>query len=47
MTWSKQNIPHITPTAVIKVDSLIALRDKIKDKVQDVYGVKITYTDFI
>jgi pyruvate dehydrogenase E2 component (dihydrolipoamide acetyltransferase) len=38
MTWSKQNIPHITPTAV---------RDKIKDKVQDVYGVKITYTDFI
>jgi len=47
MTWSKQNIPHITPTAVITVDSLIALRDKIKDKVQDVYGVKITYTDFI
>ncbi len=47
MTFSKQNIPHIISTSVIKVDSLIALRDKIKDKVQDVYGVKITYTDFI
>jgi pyruvate dehydrogenase E2 component (dihydrolipoamide acetyltransferase) len=47
MVFSKQNIPHILLTTVVSVDSLIDLRDKIKDKVAEVYGAKITYTDFI
>ena len=47
MLFSKQNIPHILLTTVVSVDSLIDLRDKIKDKVAEVYGAKITYTDFI
>jgi pyruvate dehydrogenase E2 component (dihydrolipoamide acetyltransferase) len=47
MLFSKQNIPHILLTTVVSVDSMIDLRDKIKDKVAEVYGAKITYTDFI
>ncbi len=47
MTYSKQNIPHIILTSVMDVDALIALREKIKDKVSAVYNTKITYTDFI
>lgn len=47
MLFSKQNIPHILLTTVVSVDSLVDLRDKIKDKVAEVYGAKITYTDFI
>jgi pyruvate dehydrogenase E2 component (dihydrolipoamide acetyltransferase) len=47
MTYSKQNIPHIILTSVMDVDALIALREKIKDKVSAVYNAKITYTDFI
>jgi pyruvate dehydrogenase E2 component (dihydrolipoamide acetyltransferase) len=47
MVFSKQNIPHILLTTVVSVDSLIDLRDKIKDKAAEVYGAKITYTDFI
>jgi pyruvate dehydrogenase E2 component (dihydrolipoamide acetyltransferase) len=47
MVFSKQNIPHILLTTVVSVDSMVDLRDKIKDKVAEVYGAKITYTDFI
>jgi len=47
MVYSKQNIPHITFISVMDVDALIALREKIKDKVSAVYNTKITYTDFI
>jgi len=47
MLYSKQNIPHIILTSVMDVDALIALREKIKDKVSAVYNTKITYTDFI
>jgi len=47
MVFSKQNIPHILLTTVVSVDSMIDLRDKIKDKVAEVYGAKISYTDFI
>lgn len=47
LTYSKQNIPHVISTSVMDVDALIALREKIKDKVSTVYGTKITYTDFI
>ncbi|MCL5072478.1 MAG: 2-oxo acid dehydrogenase subunit E2 [Actinobacteria bacterium] len=47
MLYSKQNIPHIILTSVMDVDTLIALREKIKDKVSAVYNTKITYTDFI
>jgi pyruvate dehydrogenase E2 component (dihydrolipoamide acetyltransferase) len=47
LTYSKQNIPHIIFTSVMDVTSLIALREKIKDKVLSTYGAKLTYTDFI
>ena len=47
MFYSSQNIPHIILTSVMDVDALIALREKIKDKVSAVYNTKITYTDFI
>ena len=47
MLYSSQNTPHIILTSVIDVDALIALREKIKDKVSAVYNTKITYTDFI
>lgn len=47
MTYSKQNIPHIIMTSVMDVDAMIALKEKIKDKVTAVYNTKITYTDFI
>lgn len=47
MVYSKQNIPHIILTSVMDVDALIALREKIKDKVSAIYNTKITYTDFI
>jgi len=47
MVYSNQNIPHIILTSVMDVDALIALREKIKDKVSAVYNTKITYTDFI
>ena len=47
MLYSSQNIPHIILTSVMDVDALIALREKIKDKVSAVYNTKITYTDFI
>jgi pyruvate dehydrogenase E2 component (dihydrolipoamide acetyltransferase) len=47
LTYSKQNIPHIIISSVMDVTSLIALREKIKDKVLENYGVKLTYTDFI
>ncbi|HUW72298.1 MAG TPA: 2-oxo acid dehydrogenase subunit E2 [Methanosarcinales archaeon] len=47
MFYSSQNIPHIILTSVMDVDALVALREKIKDKVSAVYNTKITYTDFI
>lgn len=47
LTYAKQTIPHIIPTAVMDVSALVALRDKIKDRVKAVYGASITYTDFI
>jgi pyruvate dehydrogenase E2 component (dihydrolipoamide acetyltransferase) len=47
MVYSMQNIPHIIITSAMDVDALIALREKIKDKVSAVYNTKITYTDFI
>lgn len=47
LTYSKQTIPHIIPTSVMDVTALVALRDKIKDRVKAVYDTSITYTDFI
>ena len=47
LTWSKQNIPHIISTVVIDVASLVEMREKIKERVLNVYGVKVTITDFI
>lgn len=47
MAYAAQNIPHITMTSVMNVDTLVDLREKIKDKVLEKYSTKITYTDFI
>ncbi len=47
LTYSKQNIPHIILTEVIDATELVLLRERTKDKVQEVYGAKLTYTDFI
>ncbi|MHB8279896.1 MAG: dihydrolipoamide acetyltransferase family protein [Candidatus Humimicrobiaceae bacterium] len=47
MTYSKQNIPHIIQTMVISAESLVELREKIKDKAVSLNGIHITYTDFI
>jgi len=47
MTYAAQNIPHIIMTSVMNVDTLVDLREKIKEKVLAKYNAKITYTDFI
>lgn len=47
LTYSKQNIPHIILTVVPNVDRLMALRERLKDKVYAMYQVKLTVTDFI
>ncbi len=47
LTYSKQNIPHIISTVIIDVGSLVDIREKIKERVLNVYKVKLTVTDFI
>lgn len=47
MSYSKANIPHIVLNAVADATNLIALRERLKDKISTIYGVKITYTDFL
>jgi pyruvate dehydrogenase E2 component (dihydrolipoamide acetyltransferase) len=47
MTYSAQSIPHIMLNVVPNVDQLVALRERLKDKVYTMYQVKITVTDFI
>ncbi len=47
LTYSSQNIPHIMLTVVPNVDQLMALRERLKDKVYTMYQVKVTVTDFI
>jgi len=47
MSYSKSNIPHIVLNAKADATLLINLREKLKEKIQSKYGVKITYTDFI
>jgi pyruvate dehydrogenase E2 component (dihydrolipoamide acetyltransferase) len=46
MTYSIQNIPHITQTVVISAQEMVKFRDKIKGRFLELYGVNITYTDF-
>ena len=47
MVEAKQNIPHILLYAVCDVTNLIALREKLKDRIEKTNAVKVTYTDFI
>lgn len=47
MSQSKKEIPHILLTAKANVGNLVSLRNRLKEKVSSLYGVKITYTDFI
>jgi len=47
MTLSKTTIPHIALTIVVEVDNLIKLRERLKGKIYERFGAKITYTDFI
>ncbi len=47
MSDSYSNVPHILQTAKVDVTNLISLRERLKEKAISLYGVKITYTDFI
>ena len=47
MTLSNTTIPHIALTIVVEVDNLIKLRERLKGKIYERFGAKITYTDFI
>ena len=47
MVESKQNIPHILQYTVCDVTNIIALRTRLKDKIEKTHGIKITYTDFL
>jgi pyruvate dehydrogenase E2 component (dihydrolipoamide acetyltransferase) len=46
MSYSNQNIPHITQTVVICAEELKKIREKIKEKFFELYNIHITYTDF-
>ena len=47
MSYSKSNIPHIVLNIKAGVTQLIILREKLKEKILEKYGIKITYTDFL
>jgi len=47
MSYSKANIPHIFLTGKADVTNLISLRERLKEKAALIYGIKITYTDFM
>ena len=47
MVLSKQTIPHIIISSVANVSELIILKEKIQKKANELFHVKITYTDFI
>jgi len=47
MSYSKSNIPHIVLNVKARVTQLINLREKLKEKILEKYGIKITYTDFL
>ncbi|PIU28938.1 MAG: hypothetical protein COT09_03505, partial [Candidatus Hydromicrobium americanum] len=47
MSYSKLNIPHIVLNVKAGATQLITLREKLKEKILEKYGIKITYTDFI
>ncbi len=47
MSHSYSTIPHILQTAKADATNLISLRERLKEKSSDLYGVKVTYTDFI
>ncbi|MGM0366911.1 MAG: dihydrolipoamide acetyltransferase family protein [Actinomycetota bacterium] len=47
MSHSYSTVPHILQTAKADVGNLISLRERLKEKASSLYGVKVTYTDFI
>jgi pyruvate dehydrogenase E2 component (dihydrolipoamide acetyltransferase) len=47
MVLSKQTIPHIIISAVANVSELILLKEKMQKKADELFQVKLTYTDFI
>ena len=47
MTLSKQTIPHIIISAVANVSDLKLLREKANIHAGNLFGLKITYTDYI
>ena len=47
MSYSKLNIPHIVLNVKAGATQLITLREKLKEKMLEKYGIKITYTDFL
>ncbi|MHB1375810.1 MAG: dihydrolipoamide acetyltransferase family protein [Candidatus Humimicrobiaceae bacterium] len=47
MVLSKQTIPHIIISAVADVSELMILKEKMQKKAEELFQVKLTYTDFI
>jgi len=47
MVNSKNTIPHSLVTIKADATNLVKLRNRIKDKLYELYNVKITFTDFI
>jgi pyruvate dehydrogenase E2 component (dihydrolipoamide acetyltransferase) len=47
MSYSKSNIPHIVLNVKADATQLIILREKLKEKMLEKYGIRITYTDFL
>jgi pyruvate dehydrogenase E2 component (dihydrolipoamide acetyltransferase) len=47
MVLSKQTIPHIIISAVANVSELIMLKEKTQKKADELFQVKLTFTDFI
>jgi pyruvate dehydrogenase E2 component (dihydrolipoamide acetyltransferase) len=47
MVLSKQTIPHIIITGVANVSDLVLLKEKTQKRADELFQVKLTYTDFI
>ncbi|MEI7615874.1 MAG: dihydrolipoamide acetyltransferase family protein [Actinomycetota bacterium] len=47
MVLSKQTIPHIIISVVANVSELMLIKEKVQKKAEELFQVKLTYTDFI
>ncbi len=47
LTWSMQNIPHVTVTTVVDVGPLVDLKQRLQDKLTGLQASKLTISDFM